>query len=278
MSSDWYLIQNPMYVSGYESDEFSATSSGVFDELADSFLGRAVTLYGSTVASGTTTRAIFQNITSDSEVTSNKRQILLKAGTSSGKQYIKDNSRNEYWLINSLPSTNGWYDKIVAWYCNYTLKFLSPKTGAVVSYPVYSTNATKYNTGEKDYKMLSVGSSQQLVFIPYNDETILMDHDKRLLIDRNTQNPTAYSITQVDSTSYAWGYGGLLAWTLTECATSSELDDRGNLVPDYFDPDDVYTLAISNADDNLTVAINTEYTLSCTATKNGVALNQSSIC
>jgi hypothetical protein len=277
LSSDWYLIQNPMYVSGHESDEFSSTASGSFDELADSFLGRNVTLYGSTISSGITVRAIFQNITSDSEITSNKRQILLKAGTSSGKQYIKDNSRNEYWLINSLPSTNGWYDKVVAWYCNYTLKFISPKTGAVVSYPVYSTNATKYNTGEKDYIMLSIGSSQQLVFIPYNDETILMDHNKRLLIDRNTTNPTAYEITQVDSTSYAWGAGGLLAWTMQECAASSERDDKGNLIPDYYDENDVYELTISNADDNLTVARGSTYTLSCTATKNGMPLNQTSI-
>jgi len=69
------------------------------------------------------------------------------------------------------------------------VSFISDISGEIVSYPVHMKNATQYNSGETAREQETIGSSKFLMFIPYNEETIKIDHGKRFLIDKYGQNP-----------------------------------------------------------------------------------------
>jgi len=147
----------------------------------------------------------------------------------------------------------------VLWQCKHFINFISPITGEVVRYPVYSLNSTQYGSGETQKAQMSIGTSQRLVYIPCNDETILLDSGVRFLIDKNKNNPTAYRLAQIDSESYSCGEtDGLLQWTIVESQRDDKTDNIDLMVADYYGESEysvpdapVYGYAISlKPDDN----------------------------
>lgn len=233
MSSDWYLMTRPLFDSGYESDEFTLFAQDGFEEVLESFLGTDVAIYDSKLSdTPVQTRAIIQNITTDVINNSNQRQILCRIGTLRCGQYVLANG--VYWIVCSKPDNNQMYEKALLWLCKYSLKFMSPKTHEVVTYPAYIINSTQYNSGETAKTYMTIGTSQNLIYVPYNDETIMLDHGTRFLIDKNTVTPTAFRITQVDTTSYSVGVDGLLQWSVMESVFDPKTDNKELMVADYY--------------------------------------------
>lgn len=236
MPSEWYLMSRPLFNSGFESDEFLAYGIDGFNEVLESFIAKNVLLYEKTIrATPVTLRAIIQNVTGDTINNANIRQILCNIGYLKCGQYIKVD--DAFWLVATLPDNNGIYEKAVLWKCKNTLRFLSPLTGEIADYPIYNINSTQYGTGESTKTHMTVGDANHLMYIPYNEETIMLDDNFRFLLDRNRQNPTAYRITQVDPISYAVGgekEDGLIQWTVIETPFNGETDSKELMVADYF--------------------------------------------
>ena len=227
-ADSWYALTSSN-ISGFEEGNFLGDKGG-FTELVNSFMGKAVQIYGDRITNTPTTiRAIVQNRTADTPPNADQRQILTQIGTLQCGQYIKFDNR--WWLVVSLVDNNMVYEKAIIWYCNYTVNFKSPKTSANVSYPVVTNNATQYNSGVESNKTMTVGSTQRLLFLPYNSETIEVDHDFRLLVDRRLSKPTAFKVTQVDTEQYDYDGYGVLRWTLSEDILRST-DDIVNMVAD----------------------------------------------
>lgn len=251
---NWYVMKkSSSYLSGFENEVFDFYAQDGFEELLSSFQAREVILYGNKIADGRESRAIIQNLTSDSINNASVRQILLRIGDGNGVQYVCDKQREEYWLVNSLPSDNGIYQKLIAWYCKSKLKFVSPLTGQVVEYPVYIVNATQYNSGETNKLLMTLGSSQYLVYIPYNKETIILDNGFRFLLDRNSGSPTAYKLTQVDTASYSFKDFGLIQWTIVEDQFSPTYDSKELMIADYYNERGFYSIQIENIDSTLSI-------------------------
>ncbi len=82
--------------------------------------------------------------------------------------------------MSALPDNNRIYEKAVLWKCKHSIRFISPLTGEIVEYPVYSTNSTQYGTGEAGKTQMAVGADQHLIYLPYNEETIMLDAQSRL--------------------------------------------------------------------------------------------------
>lgn len=141
-------------------------------------------------------------------------------------------------MVSSLPDNNCIYEKAVLWKCKHNIRFISPLTGEIVEYPVFSTNSTQYGTGEADKTNMSVGEDQHLIYIPYNKETIMLDDRFRFLMDKNRVNPTAYRITKVDPVSYAVGEeyenDGLIQWSVLEDQFNGATDNAELMVADYY--------------------------------------------
>lgn len=236
MPKEWYMMTRPLFNSGFENNELYAYGIDGFNELLESFIARDILVYEKTIeAQPVSIRAIIQNTTSDTVNNTELRQILCNIGNLRCGQYILDD--DAFWIVATRPDNNGIYEKAILWKCKYTLKFVSPLTGEIVSYPIYNNNSTQYGTGESSKMHMTVGDAQHLVYIPYNEETILIDDRFRFLMDRNRQNPTAYRITQVDPLSYAVGgenEDGLIQWTVIETPFNEETDSRELMVADYF--------------------------------------------
>lgn len=228
MAYEWYIMQSSN-LSGFEEGNFNADKSG-FDELLNSFIGTDIEIYGTKISNmPRTIKAIVQNETTDNYNNAYARQILFPLGSIQCGEYIRFDDR--WWLVVSLPDNNRVYEKAIVWYCKYQLNIQSKLNSDILTYPVFVENATKYGTGEEYHNYMTVGSSQQIVYIPFDEDTIVVDNDYRLLMDRNISKPTAYMVTQVDTTNFAYGDIGLIRWVILE-TSRIETDDVENMVAD----------------------------------------------
>lgn len=236
-SKSWYRMTRPLFNSGFEDDEFWAYGQDGFQEVLDSFLGSNVLIYEKSIGvNPQSVRAIVQQKTSDVYNSTVVRQILCNIGILRCGQYVKHDGA--FWLVSSLPDNNRIYEKAVMWKCKHTIRFLSPLTGEIVEYPVFSTNSTQYGTGVSEKTNVDVGEDQHLLYIPYNKETILLDDEFRFIMDKNRVHPTVYRITRVDSVSYAVGDekydDGLIQWAVLEDKFNEATDSREEMIADYY--------------------------------------------
>ena len=233
MAKSWYLITRPLYNSGMEKEEFENYSQDGFSELLESFISSDIEVYNQNFILLQSLKAIVQNVTADAESSSFLRQILIPIGNLKTSYYVKYNG--SFWLIKDIVDNNGVYEKAIMFFCNYKINFISDVSGEIVSYPVYMKNATQYNSGETAREQETIGSSKFLIFIPYNQETIKIDHGKRFLIDKNHDDPTASEITQVDTISHNFDDDfAVIRWTLVESQFNPKTDNKELMIADYY--------------------------------------------
>lgn len=118
--------------------------------------------------------------------------------------------------------------------CNWTLKFQSPD-GDILSYPCIDS---KNSGGEKEGTVITLGDTQKLITLPYDQNTILLRNGDRFFIDRHPTEPKSYKIISVDTTSKNYGNKGLIELTLEETPIqlTGERPDRVDLgVCNYFE-------------------------------------------
>ena len=133
---------------------------------------------------------------------------------------------------------------------------------------MYSTNSTQYGTGVSEKTNVDVGADQHLVYIPYNEETVLLDDDFRFIMDKNHAQPTVYRITRVDTVSQAVGEeqfdDGLIQWAVLEDRFNDATDSREELIADFFSvapgesektPGAGGTLTLTPLDGDFTIAV-----------------------
>lgn len=121
--------------------------------------------------------------------------------------------------------------------CNYWIKW-QDSNAKIYEYPVFEINSTQYNSGESGDKTITLGSSQHLVTITADENTILLDHGKRIFWDRNTVKPTVFKITQNDTTAMNYDKG-LLKITIAEDEYNSKTDSIEDWLCDYFKVSDI---------------------------------------
>lgn len=116
-------------------------------------------------------------------------------------------------------------------YCNYLLNFEKDSEGNTITYPVVVQNATQYNSGVTDTDYVTYGSAQHVIFTVKDEYTTNIDKQFRFLIDYNTNNPTAYKVTQADTTTYQKGGKGLIRYSVVEDELRAT-DDIENMIAD----------------------------------------------
>lgn len=116
--------------------------------------------------------------------------------------------------------------------CNNFLKW-QDSSGKIFEYPVFDINSTQYNSGVQGDKVMTLGSTQHMLTITADENTIALDHDKRFFNDRNTKSPTVFKLTQNDTTALNYDKG-LLHLTITEDEYNPDTDSIKNWLCDYF--------------------------------------------
>nr|DAW20516.1 MAG TPA: head closure knob [Caudoviricetes sp.] len=118
--------------------------------------------------------------------------------------------------------------------CNNFLKW-QDDSGKIFEYPVFDINSTQYNSGVQGDKVMTLGSTQHMLTITADENTIALDHDKRFFNDRNTKSPTVFKLTQNDTTALNYDKG-LLHITITEDEYDPKTDLIENWLCDYIKP------------------------------------------
>lgn len=118
--------------------------------------------------------------------------------------------------------------------CNNFLKW-QDSSGKIFEYPVFDINSTQYNSGVQGDKVMTLGSTQHMLTITADENTIALDHDKRFFNDRNTKSPTVFKLTQNDTTALNYDKG-LLHITITEDEYDPKTDSIENWLCDYIKP------------------------------------------
>lgn len=136
-----------------------------------------------------------------------------------------------------------WQGKLTL--CNWILKWQN-KNGDILEYPCHDINSTQYNSGEQGNKQFTIGSSQHMVTLPYDENTVILKHPQRFFLDKDSEHPTSFMVTQNDTTSYNYGKKGLVKVTLLESPHNADKDRFDLGICDYIDKSDVIT---NNAND-----------------------------
>lgn len=118
--------------------------------------------------------------------------------------------------------------------CNWMLKW-QKKDGTILEYPCYDMNSTQYNSGEQSNRNFTIGSSQHMITLPYDENTVELCNPQRFYLDKAKINPTSFIVTQNDTTSHNYGKKGLVKITVYEHANNPATDRPDLGICDYID-------------------------------------------
>ena len=182
MAHEWYLMNtNHDTVSGFEGDDFDRYAKDAFSEALQTSIGVDVEICNYDLTQRDKKRVIIEGNMQDTMLNSLKRRILAPIGTCTSGQYVY--YKNRYWIIVGLVDDNGICEKAVLVLCNYLLTWRSDD-GIIHQRWANLSSASQYNNGETSEKFALVRSDQLLIIMPDDDDSLLIPHRKRFIIDQ----------------------------------------------------------------------------------------------
>lgn len=146
---------------------------------------------------------------------------------------LYDEETGFYWIcIESFNRDNILYAGKLVRCVNNKMRW-QDKDGHIFEYPVFEINSTQYNSGESSDKTMTLGSSQHIITIVADENTIALNHGQRFFWDRNTVDPTVFKISQNDTTALNYDKG-LLKITVVEDQYDPTIDSIEDWLCDYF--------------------------------------------
>lgn len=147
---------------------------------------------------------------------------------------IYDTDKDEYLICTEAFDIDGINYKGKLTLCNWMLKW-QKKDGTILEYPCYDMNSTQYNSGEMSNKNFTIGSSQHMLTLPCDENTVELSTPQRFYLDKATENITSFIVTQNDTTSYNYGKKGLVKVTVYEYPNNPATDRPDLGICDYID-------------------------------------------
>lgn len=145
---------------------------------------------------------------------------------------IYDSNEDEYLICTEAFNIDNINFKGKFTLCNWMLKW-QKKDGTILEYPCYDMNSTQYNSGEQYNRNFTIGSSQHMLTLPCDENTVELSNPQRFYLDKATINPTTFIVTQNDTTSYNYGKKGLVKVTVFEHPNNPETDRPDLGICDY---------------------------------------------
>ena len=126
------------------------------------------------------------------------------------------------WLCLNSYSFHKLYCRATFMSCDWQIYWIDDK-GEIKNQYVIDQNSTQYNSGEFGNSTMTLGTSQHMLKMQCNEETVMFDSPQRFAIDRNIKKPTCYKVTQNDTSSYNYGKG-LCCVTVSETQFNPDTD------------------------------------------------------
>lgn len=121
--------------------------------------------------------------------------------------------------------------------CNWILKWQDDNLN-ILEYPCYVSNATQYNSGEQSTKQYTIGSSQHMIKLPCDENTVKIKTPQRFMLDKNYDDPVTYMTTQNDTITFNYGDNGIVVVTVLEEPLNRTKDRIDLGICDYKEPND----------------------------------------
>lgn len=147
---------------------------------------------------------------------------------------IYDSNEDEYLICTEAFNIDNINFKGKFTLCNWMLKW-QKKDGTILEYPCFDMNSTQYNSGEQYNRNFTIGSSQHMLTLPCDENTVELCNPQRFYLDKATINPTTFIVTQNDTTSYNYGKRGLVRVTVYEHPGNPTTDRPELGICDYID-------------------------------------------
>ena len=141
-----------------------------------------------------------------------------------------------HWLVTNIDFDDEVTRKGRIVQCNRQIRWQNPKTGEIVERWCL---ATKPYTSNIDFgTVVSTSNREYKIQIPYDDETRMVDIDKRFLLETVDNAPKAYTVTSVDTLTnrYEDIDGGFLIWNLKQGEYNPATDNAELMIADYVIP------------------------------------------
>ena len=147
---------------------------------------------------------------------------------------IYDADKDEHLICTEAFDIDGIHHEGKFTLCNWILKW-QKKDGTILEYPCYDMNSTQYNSGEQSNRNFVIGSSQHMLTLPCDENTVELSTPQRFYLDKAKDNPTTFIVTQNDTTSHNYGKKGLVKVTVYEHPNNPETDRPDLGICDYID-------------------------------------------
>lgn len=184
MAIEWYLMKDQGMASGFESDDFNDFSSDAFEDIVNSAIGESVEICSPDLTNRKSVRVVIEGVTADTRLNALQRKVLAPIGTMKAGQYVY--YKNRYWLIIGIVDDNKFYEKGVVIVCNYQLSWINHNRKIVQRW-IHATSASQYNNGETSSTNMQYRSDQLMLFMPNDDECLLIAHGQRIVLDLRTK-------------------------------------------------------------------------------------------
>lgn len=140
--------------------------------------------------------------------------------------------KQEYFLCTEVFDIDGIHYQGKFTLCNWILRW-QDKSGKILAYPCYVINATQYNSGEQSTRQYTIGSSQHMIKLPCDENTVCIRTPQRFMLDKNFDDPITYQVTQNDTTTYNICGKGIVLVTVLETPINRETDNIELGICDY---------------------------------------------
>lgn len=130
---------------------------------------------------------------------------------------------NNFWLVYEADNDDEVYIEGNLRQCQFEL-FWQNSNGKIVSRHAWVQNASAYNNGESGNNTITLQSNQFMVYMPYDDETLILENGLRLHMSRNNRKCKPYKLTRPDDIANGYGEKGVLNLVFTQDEYNFEED------------------------------------------------------
>lgn len=122
---------------------------------------------------------------------------------------------NNIWLVYEADCDDEIYTDGNLRQCQYEL-FWQKADGAIVSRYAWVQNASAYNNGETGNNTITLQSNQFMVYMPYDEDTCILDNGLRIHMSRDNNVCKPYTLTRPDDITFGYGEKGVLNIVFTQ--------------------------------------------------------------
>lgn len=144
------------------------------------------------------------------------------------------------WLVTEIEPNDEIFLRGKMELCNRQIQWQNRITGEIVSR--WATLSKPYYSNNKENDIGLLSQREYKVQMPFDDETSLIDLDKRFMLEIIVDEPKTYVVTSVDQSTERYNLHGktqgFLVLNIRQDQYNSKTDNAELMICDYFEPND----------------------------------------